>query len=163
MKYQPTRLLKLALILIGLSVLVLLSLINFEVGAIAFREAAKGAVLGYIVLAVLTLVTTTLLPFYAALNQAYRLLTYIDQKQAFSKASVIALNKIKQAAFVITGIYILMLPFVYILAEWDDAPGLIIVGMVPAFASFVVAVFSAVLKQVFEEAFVIHTENALTI
>ena len=45
-----------------------------------------------------------------------------------------------------------MLPFVYVVAEKDDAPGLILMGMVPRFASLVIAVFSAVLQRLLQGA-----------
>ena len=33
----------------------------------------------------------------------------------------------------ISGLYVVILPFIYVVAELDDAPGLIIIGMVPDF------------------------------
>src|SRR5690554_1291952 len=51
------------------------------------------------------------IPFFFALYQAYQLLTYIDKNEAFSEISVIALKKIKYCAFIISGIYVIILPF----------------------------------------------------
>lgn len=56
-----------------------------------------------------------------------------------------------------------MLPFVYVVAEKDDAPGLILMGMVPVFASLVIAVFSAVLQRLLQEAIDIKSENDLVV
>ena len=64
---------------------------------------------------------------------------------------------------IISGLYVVILPFVYIVAELDDAPGLIIVGMVPIFASMVIAVFAAVLQRLLQEAIDIKSENDLTV
>ena len=72
----------------------------------------------------------SVIPFYFALYQAFNLLSYIDKNQAFSELSVKALKKIKNCAITISGLYVIVLPFVYILAEVDDAPGLIVIGMV---------------------------------
>ncbi len=73
------------------------------------------------------------------------------------------MKKIKFAAFSISAIYAATLPFVYVVAEIDDAPGLILVGMIPIFASLVVAVFTAVLQKLLNEAINIKSENDLTV
>jgi hypothetical protein len=49
------------------------------------------------------------------------------------------------------------------MAEVDDAPGLILVGMVPIFTSLVIAVFAAVLQRLLQEAIDIKSENDLTV
>ena len=49
------------------------------------------------------------------------------------------------------------------MAEVDDAPGLILVGMVLIFASMVIAVFAAVLQRLLQEAIDIKSENDLTV
>ena len=56
-----------------------------------------------------------------------------------------------------------VLPFVYIIAEWDDAPGLILIGLVIIGASMVIAVFAAVLQRLLQEAIDIKSENDLTV
>lgn len=103
------------------------------------------------------------IPFYFALYQSFRLLSYIDKKNAFSGLSIKALKNIKYCALIISTLYVVMMPFFYLLAEKDDAPGLIIIGIVPIFASLVVAVFAAVLHQLLKEAIEIKSENDLTI
>lgn len=55
------------------------------------------------------------------------------------------------------------LPLFYIVAEADDAPGLIIIGLVIIFAATVVAVFAAVLQKLLKNAIAIKSENDLTI
>ncbi|WP_080873727.1 DUF2975 domain-containing protein [Oceanobacillus timonensis] len=105
----------------------------------------------------------TTIPYYMALYQALRLLKLIDKNDAFSESAVFTLKKIKQYALIITGIYIVMMPFIYIFAEKDDAPGAIIIGFVPMFASFVIAVFASVLQKILKNALDIKTENDLTV
>ncbi|WP_147532859.1 DUF2975 domain-containing protein [Bacillus marasmi] len=102
-------------------------------------------------------------PFFGALYQAFKLLSYIDNNQAFSDLSVNALKKIMYCAITISSLYVLILPFVFMLAEVDDAPGLIIIGMVPVFASMVIAVFAALLRRLLKEAIDIKSENDLTV
>jgi membrane protease YdiL (CAAX protease family) len=103
------------------------------------------------------------IPFFAALYQAFKLLSYIDKNEAFSQISVKALKNIKFCAMTFSGLYVVILPFVYMVAELDDAPGLIIIGMVPIFASMVIAVFAAVLQRLLQEAIDIKSENDLTV
>ncbi|MDF2556724.1 MAG: hypothetical protein K0R71_552 [Bacillales bacterium] len=105
----------------------------------------------------------SVIPFFNALLQSFKLLSYIDKNQAFSELSVKALKTIKFCAIIISGTLVAVLPFVYLLAELDDAPGLIIISMVPIFASMVIAVFAAVLQRLLKEAIDIKSENDLII
>jgi hypothetical protein len=105
----------------------------------------------------------TAIPFFAALYQALKLLSYIDQNIAFSELSVQALKIIKYCASSISVLYAAVMPFVYLLAETDDAPGAIAIGLVIIFASIVLAVFAAVLEKLLRAAIDIKSENDLTI
>ncbi|MDF2865881.1 MAG: hypothetical protein K0R72_699 [Clostridia bacterium] len=105
----------------------------------------------------------SVIPFFIALYQSFKLLNYIDNNQGFSELSVKALNNIKICAIIISALYVTIMPFVYLLADLDDAPGLIIIGIVPAFASMVISVFTAVLQKLFRNAIDIKSENDLTI
>src|SRR5690625_439458 len=156
---KSTLLLKVAIILIGIPVLVLAVLLWAGVG----DTAIQALTLGYVITGILIGITLSMVPFYTALYQTYKLITYIDRNKAFSSLAVRGFRKIKQYAFIITGIYILILPLVYIVAEWDDAPGLILIASIPAFSAFVVGVFSSVLEYLLEEAIDIKNENDLTV
>jgi hypothetical protein len=102
-------------------------------------------------------------PFYIALYQAFKLLGYIDKNLAFSELSVKALKAIKKCAITISILYLAIEPFVFQVAQLDDAPGLVIIGMVPVFASMVIAVFAAVLQKLFQEAIDMKSENDLIV
>ncbi|MFP3723236.1 DUF2975 domain-containing protein, partial [Niallia circulans] len=106
---------------------------------------------------------TAAIPFYYALYQAFKLLNYIDKNEAFSELSVNALKKIKNCAISISAIFVLGLPLFYLLAERDDAPGIILIGLVLIFASMVIAVFAAVLQKLLKEAIDIKSENDLIV
>ena len=92
-----------------------------------------------------------------------KLLIFIDHSQAFSQTSVFALKKIKFCALIISGVYVIILPFIYLVADLDDAPGLIVIGMVVIFAAFVISVFAALLQRLLQQAIEIKTENDLTV
>ncbi len=60
-------------------------------------------------------------------------------------------------------LYVTGMPFLYLMGEMDDAPGIILLGMVIIFASMVIAVFAAVLQRLLQEAINIKSENDLTV
>ncbi|TWJ96497.1 hypothetical protein CHCC20487_0827 [Bacillus licheniformis] len=103
------------------------------------------------------------IPFYFALYQAFKLLSYIDQNKAFSELSVRALKNIKYCAITISILFAAGMPLFYLIAEMDDAPGIILIGLVLIFASMVIAVFAAVLQRLLQEAIDIKSENDLTV
>jgi len=158
MKRGSTLFLKLAVFLIGTPVL---ALCIFGLTWLAKNPANPDY--AHILYPIVIGVYVSAIPFYIALYKAFRLLNYIDKNKAFSEISVKALKDIKFCAITISSLYAIILPFVYIVAELDDAPGLIIIGMVPIFASMVIAVFAAVLQRLLKEAIDIKSENDLTV
>ena len=152
MKRGSTLFLKIAVIFIGIPVLALCLFLLPQIANEANEAAERGSDLAYVVYGILMVMYVSAIPFYFALYQSFNLLSYIDKNQAFSELSVRALKKIKNCAIIISGLYVVALPFVFIMAEVDDAPGLAIVGMVPIFASMVIAVFAAVLQRLLKEA-----------
>lgn len=164
MKRGSTLLLKIAVILIGIPVLALCIFLLPQIVIEAIEQAKKGgAELAFVVFGISLVMYVSTIPFYFALYQALKLLSYIDKNQAFSQFSVTALKKIKKSALIISGLYVVALPLVFIIAEWDDAPGLVLIGMVIVGASMVIAVFAAVLQRLLEEAIHIKSENDLTV
>ncbi|MDX8047028.1 DUF2975 domain-containing protein [Gracilibacillus sp. S3-1-1] len=158
MKHGSTLFLKVAVLFIGLPVLALCLF-----GLVQIANNPVNPEYAYILYPVLIGMYLSVVPFYLALFCAFKLLSYIDKNKAFSQMSVKALKKIKYCAITISSLYVVILPFVYLVAEKDDAPGLIIVGMVPIFASMIIAVFAAVLQRLLQEAIDIKTENDLTV
>ncbi len=103
------------------------------------------------------------IPFFIALYQAFGLLVLIDKNKAFSNLSVKALKNIKYCAIAISGLYILGMPYIYYAADRDDAPGVVAIGFVIIFASFVIAGFAGVLQSLLQNAMDIKSENDLTV
>lgn len=158
MKRGTTLFLRLAVILIGIPILALCIFMMYWL----FNNPVNPNY-EYILYPILIGIYISAIPFYIALYMAFKLLSYIDQNKAFSLTSVKALKNIKYCAITITSLYVIIIPFVYLLADKDDAPGLIIIGMVPLFASMVIAVFSAVLQRLLQQAIDIKSENDLTV
>lgn len=103
------------------------------------------------------------IPFFYALYQSLKLLSYIDKNKAFSMLSVRALKRISYSAVAISVIFLASEPFFYIWAQHDDAPGLITMCLMVVGASLVIAVFAAVLQRLLNEAIKIKSENDLTV
>lgn len=160
MKRGSTLFLKLAVILIGIPILALCIFLVPEIANYAAELYPDHAYFKYLVF--LDIYAATI-PFYFALFQAFKLLSYIDKNQSFSEISVTALKNIKYCAMTISFLYALGMPLFYLIAEKDDAPGMIVLGLVIIFASMVVGVFAAVLQKLLKEAIDIKSENDLII
>ncbi|WP_242234872.1 DUF2975 domain-containing protein [Bacillus cereus group sp. BfR-BA-01316] len=160
MKQGSTLFLKTAIILIGIPVLALCIFLVPNIGNYAAELYPDIAYIKYLILINLY---ATVLPFYFALYQAFKLVSFIDKGNPFSKLSVRALKKIKNCAVTISILYVVGMPLFYLVAERDDAPGIIILGMLMIFSSMVIAVFAAVLQRLLKDAIDIKSENDLTV
>ncbi|WP_163582495.1 DUF2975 domain-containing protein [Gracilibacillus saliphilus] len=158
MKKGSTLFLKIAVLFIGIPVLALCLF-----GLVKLANNPVSPDYAHLLYPIVIGMYLSAIPFYMALYWAFRLLNHIDKNKAFSQISVKALKNIKNCAITISSLYVVIIPFVYLVAEKDDAPGLIIFGMVPIFASMVIAVFAAVLHRLLQEAIDIKSENDLTV
>lgn len=153
MKHE-TLLLKAFVCFIGLIVLALLvlafpSLIDGSIGG-----AFKSVLIGLYITAV---------PFWIALYQTLKLLSYVDKNKAFSLLSVKALRAIKYCALAISGLYAAGSPFIYSIAQTEDAPGVFAIGLIIMGSSFAIAIFAAVLQKLLYSAIAFKKENDLTV
>lgn len=160
MKKGTTLFLKMAVIVMGIPVLALCIFLVPEIANFAEELYPDIPYLKYLVFSDLY---ATAIPFYFALYQAFKLLNYIDMGNAFSELSVRALKNIKYCALAISSLYVLGMPLFFLVAEKDDAPGVIVIGLIMIFASMVIVVFSAVLQKLLQEAIHIKSENDLTV
>lgn len=154
MKINTTAILRIAIVLISMFVLGLCLLMTP-----AFSQ--EGVEYGY--LYVVIGIYLSAIPFFSGLYAAWRMLGYIDKQQAFSTGTKRELTRIKFYALSITAIYALGLPLLYQVAQKDDAPGVLAIGIMVVFASFVVAAFAALMEKVLQSALDIKAENELTV
>jgi hypothetical protein len=105
----------------------------------------------------------TAIPFFIALYQAFLLLNYIDKNNPFSTLAVNALKKIKYCAITISGLFVVGMPYIFKVADKDDAPGVVAIALVIIFSSIVIAVFAAVLQKLLQNVLDIKAENELTV
>lgn len=154
MKQGSTAILRGAIILIGT---VVLALCVFTLPAGMVHENVGGYY------PILMGLYAPAIPFFAALYQAMKLLNYIDKNEAFSELSVKAFKHIKYYALIIGVLFTAGMPYVFHVADEEDAPGVIVIGLVIVFASFVIATFAALLQALIQNAVDIKSENDLTV
>lgn len=153
MKHGSTIFLKGVIFLIGVGVLALCLFvlpIGIRTDVVGYRQILLGLYVPAI-------------PFFIALYQALKLLGYIDKNTAFSDLSVQALKNIKYCAVIISGLFVVGMPYIFQVADKDDAPGIVLIGCTIIAASIVIAVFAAVLQKLLQSGIDIKSENDLTV
>lgn len=149
-------------------IIVLLGLAAIAICVFALPEIWKGGPVEYpsasfaIRLIVIGLYATAI-PFFIALWQALKLLRYIRENKAFSDLSVNALRNSKRCWAVIALLYLGGVPLLLPIAQADDAPGLLPIGLIISFAPVTVAVFAAVLERLLRSGMELAVENELTV
>ncbi|PIC65562.1 hypothetical protein CSV79_00345 [Sporosarcina sp. P13] len=160
-KKGSTTFLKIAVILMGIPVLALCIFLVPELASEAAEHYPGADILQY---PFLIGIYVTAILFFVILYQALSLLNYIDKNKAFSELSIKSLKNIKYCAVTISILYVVVImPFIYRVAQGEDAPGLIIIGMAITLSPTVIAVFAAVLQRLLQEAIDIKSENELTV
>ena len=142
MKQRTTFFLKLSVIVISITVLILCVL--------GFYFVANNPVnpdYSHILYPILIGIYASVIPFYVALYKFFILLSYIDKNKVYSQISVKDLKNIKYCAITIGTLYVVIMPFIILLADKDDAPGAVMIGILPIFASIVISALATVLKQ----------------
>jgi len=160
MERGSTLILKIAVILMGFPILAVCIFLVPEIASFGAELYPDFTVIKYLLFIVMY---GAAIPYYYALYQAFKLLSYIDKGEAFSQLSVQALKNIKFSAIMISILYVVGMPLFYLIAERDDAPGIILIAAVFVFVPLVVAVFAAVLQRLLQEAINIKSENDLTV
>jgi hypothetical protein len=102
------------------------------------------------------------IPFFVGLYQAFKLLGYIEQNKAFSKAAVRALRNIKYCALALVGFIIIGEIWIFLIGDEDKA-GPLALGIYSGFAMIVVATAAAVFERLLQNAVDIKSENDLTV
>ncbi len=159
MKQGSTMFLRAAVLILGLIVLALC----IWAAPVISKQVEEFLNISYLYYFILGGLYATALSFFFALYQAFKLLNYVDNNTAFSELSIKALKNIKYSVLIISILYAIAMPVVYLVAEKDDAPGLIVIGMMFVTAPIVIAVFTAVLQKLLQNAIDIKKENDLTV
>jgi Protein of unknown function (DUF2975) len=157
---RETLFLKVVLFFMGLPVLALCIFILPEIAGF-FAELNPS--LDFLQYPFLIGLYITSIVFFIALYQTFKLLGYIDRGEAFSDLSVGSLKVIRNCAVTIGSIFVVFMPLIFLMGEKDDAPGIVLIGMIIIFGCMVIAVFAAVLKKLLKNAIEIKSENDLTV
>lgn len=158
MKKQYTKFLKITVILIALVVAV------FAVFWLPYQAQATANMFpeyAFLKYPVLLGLYATIIPFFTALFLTLKLLTLIENEEAFSVKAVKILNSIKYCALIITVIY--AAGHIYMFTVNAMHPGILILGLSVLFASLATGVFAGVLGDLLKNALEIKSENELTI
>jgi len=153
MRQGSTLFLKVVIYIIGLAVLALCVII----GGVTISGNAG------MYLPILLGMFIASIPFFYALYQGILILNYIEMGTAFSELSVKAIKDIKYCAFTISVLYAVGMPYIIYVADKDDAPGIVLMGLVFIFAPLITSVFAAVLQKLLQNAIDIKFENDLTV
>lgn len=103
------------------------------------------------------------IPFYIALGHGLRLLGHIERGEVFSQLAVNSLRSIQWSGVAISGMYAAGMPYIFYVADKDDAPGVVAIALVIIFASLVISVAAALFKQLLQRAVDLKAENDLTV
>lgn len=158
MKQGTTTFLKVAIVIMGMIVFAVCTL---WLPVVANETAEIYPEYAYLKFPVLISLNITSIPFFLALYQAWKLLNYIDNENAFSHQSAISLGHIKNYAIAIIVIYIIGM-FSLVLQNALH-PGIAIIGLVIIFATLVISIFATVLQELLRSVLEIKAENDLTI
>lgn len=159
MKKASIIILRTTLVVFALSMLGLC----LGVGFVVFFDGGFGVDYKYMSYLLFGGIYAAAVPFFITLFQSAKLLGFIDKGLAFSEQSVNALAIIIKSTLAIFAVGIVAgMPFFYIFAELDDAPGVIIVGLFIVGVVFSVAVFAFVLQWLLKEAILRTKEATIT-
>lgn len=103
------------------------------------------------------------IPFFYALRQALKLLGFIDKDKTFTQPAVNTLTNIQYCGLIISALFSVGMPYIFYVADRDDAPGLALLGFVIIGASFVIATAAGLFASMLQNAVDIKSENDLTV
>jgi hypothetical protein len=105
------------------------------------------------------------IPFFVALFQAFKGLGYARENKIFSQTAVKSLGTIKYCALIIAGSTVAADIYIKIAAQssHDDSAGAVMLGIVIAFVSVVIAAVAAVFEKILQNAVDLKSENDLTV
>jgi hypothetical protein len=105
------------------------------------------------------------IPFFVALYQAFKLLSYVDANKVFSQLAVKTLRNIKYCAIIIGGLIVLAILYIrlFVNGDSDDPAGPTALGIFTTFVSIVIATAAAIFERLLQNAVDIKSENDLTV
>jgi len=134
-------LLLIAIFILSLSVIDIVSLIKDPINPIY----------DHILYPIVIAIYVSTIFIYLAFYQTIQFIQLINHKLVFSNDSIYRLKKIKRYGLIFAALYVMALPFIYLLANADDAPGVIFVGITPLVGGFIVYLFTDILIKIIHQ------------
>jgi len=97
------------------------------------------------------LVMSAAVIFIFTLIPSFKVVTLYEKDQLFSQDAAKLMNLIMKRLGYITILFLIQLPFWYMIAQWDDAPGIIIIISYIMGIAFTLTLIASVLKQIIEK------------
>lgn len=151
---SSTLFLRLILLVLTIGVLVLCGFLLYQI--------IQSDSLGYYRPILMGLVISAI-PLFYIFYQAYTLLNNIDNNLSLTNSSVNSLRIIKVCSFLISLMYLIGSPFIFNVAQQDDAPGVVLINIILIMGPFSVGVFTYILQKLLINAIGYKSENELTI
>jgi hypothetical protein len=151
---SSTLFLRLILLVLTIGVLVLCGFLLYQI--------IQSDSLGYYRPILMGLVISAI-PLIYIFYQAYNLLNNIDNNLSLTDSSVNSLRIIKVCSFIISLMYLIGSPFIFNVAQQDDAPGVVLINIILIMGPFSVGVFTYILQKLLINAIGYKSENELTI
>lgn len=148
------------IILLGMSVFILFVAMLWTFGLIhaySANELYSARIIAHISLYGTAISSLSIIFF------VYRILRLVDQSNPFSTQALQLVRKIKQATLVIFVLFLGLLPMVYRIADVEDAPGVVIIGLGIVAVPLALSVFVATIEKLLESVIQIKHENDLTV
>jgi Protein of unknown function (DUF2975) len=158
MKRGSILFLKGSICTIGLTVLFLSTCI---LPALAQKAALLNPEYAYLQYPVLFGIWITVIPFFIALYEAFKLLNYTERAHLFCNKSTLSLTRIRRCAGTIIGLY--MIGMVSLAALNALHPGIAILGLLIVFVTLIILALSFTLQKLLNNAIALKTENDLTV
>ncbi|WP_026888986.1 DUF2975 domain-containing protein [Clostridium beijerinckii] len=86
-------------------------------------------------------------PFLFALYQTIKFIGYANKNEALSELSVKTLKNIRCCGITISLLYVIAMPLLFLMADGDDAPGIILFALLVIFSTSVSAVFANIFEK----------------
>ena len=86
-------------------------------------------------------------PFLFALYQTIKFIGYTNKNEVLSELSVKALKNIRYCGITISVLYVIAMPLLFLMADGDDAPGIILFALIVILSASVSAIFANVFER----------------
>ena len=109
--------------------------------------------IGYVVVLIISVYFLTL-PYFISLYKAFKLLILIERNEFFSIKSLSHLKLIMISAYSAVLILLVDMPILYMIVDYDDSPGLLLMGLIILGVTIFIAVFTSVLRNLIKSKIV---------